>query len=269
MLLDGKMVSYRKCGVTLPSTACQFAAATYTLLTIILVQCCVTETFMKLTAMMVAIHQYPISSLTIPSDEQAFRYDSSNSTSQKDLSDNSDVPANLVLAIKDIKQDFMGNIDTLIHCYDMDIFDTAKDKCYELAKKSNNEKRIISHLNYMLEEKRVSAWGGPWCSKLPHFGNRSTQRVEGAHWAIKLRLNKPGIFLRLYETIDVYLSTIYQGLMADADREVLGTPMYISGNSSLFVDIKGRVSTRTKIVIVQHGVHTSFLAGIPYRHLEL
>ncbi|KAI8146427.1 hypothetical protein BJV82DRAFT_575998 [Fennellomyces sp. T-0311] len=95
---------------------------------------------------------------------------------------------------EDIKRDFMDNIDTLIHCYDMDIFGTAKDKCYELVKN-------------MLEEKRVSSWGGPWCSKLPHFGNRSTQCIEGAHWAIKLRLIKPGTFLRLYETIDVYLST--------------------------------------------------------------
>ncbi|KAI7856638.1 hypothetical protein BDC45DRAFT_580729 [Circinella umbellata] len=93
MLSDQKVVSYKKCNVTIPKTSNHFADVAYFLLIVISIMRSVTLNYMKLTAMLAAINRHSIASLEMRSSNQAYHDDSAPSSQSSN--DNDNIPIGL------------------------------------------------------------------------------------------------------------------------------------------------------------------------------
>ncbi|CDH61072.1 transcription factor far1-related partial [Lichtheimia corymbifera JMRC:FSU:9682] len=102
--------------------------------------------------------------------------------------------------------EYLKAVKAMIWAKDEEGFDGGVKSYKEVIKGTKKEAELQLYAESLGSYRQK--WGGPWAEQYAHFGSRTTQRVEGAHWQLKRILNTPGKLLQLFRSYHMYLKTM-------------------------------------------------------------
>ncbi|CAG8830884.1 20610_t:CDS:2, partial [Gigaspora margarita] len=133
--------------------------------------------------------------------------------------------------------EIIKTVDRIIHLRDYEMLNLTIASYKALAALSFNESEVIKMMR--VKEK----WVGIYTSRKLHFGATTTQRVEGAHSAMKHGIETSGSLTKSFNSLDRWLRLHYEELLLQYENESINVdPLLTWDDKNRLKQLLGKVS---------------------------
>ncbi|CAG8820214.1 8290_t:CDS:2, partial [Gigaspora margarita] len=141
--------------------------------------------------------------------------------------------------VNDSFDEIIKIVDCLIHSNDYEAFNLAVASYKKLALLSSNASEVVKYLDRKVKEK----WVGIYTSKMMHFGATTTQRVEGAHPAMKRAIETSGSLTKSFNSLDRWLRLHHEEYLLQCENESVNIdPLLTRDDKNRLEPLLGKVA---------------------------